>query len=49
MKTKLKRTDLYITKTQHEEIKKESSDRGITFSEMFRKIIDLYLENKNGK
>ena len=49
MKIKLKRTDLYITKIQHEEIKKQSIDRGITFSEMFRKIIDFYLENKNVK
>ena len=46
MKSLLKRTDLYITKKQHEEIKKESEERGITFSEMFRKIVDWYLENK---
>ena len=49
MKIKLKRTNLYITKQQHEEIKEESVERGITFSEMFRKIIDFYLENKNAK
>jgi len=46
MKTLLKRTDLYITIKQHKEIKKESEERGITFSEMFRKIIDLYLDKK---
>ena len=44
MKIRLKRTDLYITLKQHEEIKKESNKRGITFSEMFRKIVDWYLE-----
>lgn len=46
MKIKLKRTDLYITRKQYEEVKKESDERGITFSEMFRKIVDWYLEKK---
>ena len=46
MKTLLKRTDLYITKKQHAEIKKQSTERGITFSEMFRKIVDWYLEER---
>ena len=45
MKTLLKRTDLYITKKQYVEIKKQSEKRGITFSEMFRKIVDWYLED----
>lgn len=46
---KLRKTDLYLTIVQHKEIKKESDERGITFSEMFRKIIDWYRENKNEK
>jgi len=28
---------------------RQSQDRGITFSEMFRKIVDFYLEGKNEK
>jgi hypothetical protein len=43
------RTNIYLTQQQHKEIKEEAEKRGITFSEMFRKIVDGYLENKNGK
>jgi predicted DNA binding CopG/RHH family protein len=46
MKQKLIRTDLYITKIQYDEIKKKAAKKGITFSEMFRKILDWYLEEK---
>lgn len=49
MKIKLRRTNLYLTKIQYDEIKKLSGDKQITFSEMFRKIVDSYLERKNGK
>lgn len=45
-KTTMKRTNLYLTEKQHAEILKEASERGINFSEMFRKIIDNYLERK---
>jgi len=45
-KTKMKRTNLYLTQNQHLEISEEAEKRGINFSEMFRKIIDNYLENK---
>lgn len=48
MKTKMKRTNLYLTEKQHKEVSNEAEERGINFSEMFRKIIDNYLENKNG-
>lgn len=44
MKIKLRRTDLYITHNQYNEIMKISKEKGITFSEMFRKILDWYLE-----
>ena len=47
MKIKLRRTNLYLTAKQYEDIMKEAQERGITFSEMFRKIVDLYLERKN--
>jgi hypothetical protein len=49
MKMKLRRTDLYITQKQYEEIMKEAEERGITFSEMFRKVIDWYLEKNDNK
>ena len=45
-KTKMKRTNLYLTEKQHEAISKEAESRGINFSEMFRKIIDNYLEKE---
>ena len=47
MKNKMKRTNIFITQKQHSEVLKEAKERGITFSEMFRKIVDNYLENKN--
>ena len=47
MENKMKRTNIFITQKQHLEVLKEAKDRGITFSEMFRKIVDKYLENKN--
>ena len=39
------RTNLFLTIKEHGAIKKEAMERGITFSEMFRKIIDNYLDN----
>jgi len=45
-KKKMRRTDLYLTKKQYEEVYKEAEDRGINFSEMFRKIVDYYLERR---
>ena len=49
MKKRMVRTDLYLTKKQHKKVKQEADSRGITFSEMFRKIIDKYLEDTNEK
>ena len=49
MEHKMKRTNIFITQKQHLEVSKEARDRGITFSEMFRKIVDNYLESKNEK
>ena len=45
-KVKMKRTNLYLTEKQHHQISKEAEERGINFSEMFRKIVDYYLERK---
>ena len=46
MEHKMKRTNIFLTQKQHSNILKEAQNRGITFSEMFRKIIDNYLERK---
>jgi len=46
---KLKRTHLYLTKRQHDAVKKIANKRGITFSEIFRTIVDEYLERKDVK
>ena len=45
-KTNMIRTNLFLTKKQHSAIKKLAKEKGITFSEMFRKIVDMYLERK---
>ena len=49
MNTKMKRTNIFITQKQHSAVMEEAKDRGITFSEMFRKIIDNHMEGKNEK
>jgi hypothetical protein len=49
MKIKLRRTNLYLTQIQYDEIKRQAEIKQIKFSEMFRKIVDWYLEEKNGK
>lgn len=48
-KKRMRRTEMYLTNKQHDEVIKEAEERGINFSEMFRKIVDYYIENKNGK
>lgn len=40
----MKRTNIYLTEQQHESVKVISNGLGITFSEMFRRIVDKYLE-----
>ena len=45
-KVRMKRTNIYITNKQHEAVSKEAEERGINFSEMFRKIVDKYLERE---
>jgi hypothetical protein len=49
MKTRMRKIDLYITHQQYDVLKKESKQRGIPFSEMLRKMIDFYNENKSKK
>jgi len=43
----MRKTDLYLTIEQHKIILEIAGKKGITFSEMFRKIVDWYLEEKN--
>lgn len=42
----MRRTDIYLTEKQYQSVKSESEHKGISFSEMFRRIIDDYLENR---
>lgn len=49
MKTKMRKTDLYLTISQHEDIKKIANEKGIPFSELFRKIVDWYLDERKVK
>ena len=46
MKKRMTRTNIYITQKQHKQVKTEADKRGITFSEMFRKIVDYWYEKK---
>ena len=39
------RTNIYLTENQHKIIKRIAKKKGITFSEMFRKIVDKFLED----
>lgn len=45
-KPKMRPTLLYLTIVQHEKVMNMANKKGITFSEMFRKIVDWYLEEK---
>ena len=42
----MKRTQIYLSETEVKIIKQYSHDLGISKSEMIRRIIDLYIENK---
>ena len=45
-KKKMRRTEMYLTEKQHAAVYKDAEERGINFSEMFRKIVDYYYDNK---
>jgi|TARA_Y100000310_G_scaffold344032_2_gene454650 hypothetical protein len=44
---KMKRTNLYLTQRQYKTVKKIAQEREVTFSEVFRGIIDQYIESKS--
>ena len=43
----MERTQIYLTKNEKKEIKKEANEIGISKSELIRRIIDLYIDEKN--
>jgi hypothetical protein len=43
-KTDMVRKDFYITKNQEENMFKIAKEKGITFSELIRRVMDEYLE-----
>ena len=43
-KPKMRPTLLYLTIIQHDKVLEIANKKGITFSEMFRNIVDRYLE-----
>ena len=45
-KTEMVRKDFYLTKKQVEMLEKEAIDKGVTFSEILRRILEDYIERK---
>jgi len=45
-KTEMIRKDFYLTKKQVEIIDKEANEKGVTFSEILRRILDEYVGGK---
>jgi hypothetical protein len=46
-KTEMLRKDFYLTKKQVEFIDKEAIEKGITFSEILRRILDNYIKQND--
>ena len=42
-KTEMLRKDFYLTKKQVEFIDKDAAEKGVTFSEILRRILDNYI------
>ena len=47
MRKKMRRVEMYMTNNQYKTVKKEADKKEINFSEMIRKILDKYIEEKN--
>lgn len=48
-KVELKRTNIYLTQKQIKRLNKLSEESGVLSSEMIRRAIDEYLDEKEGK
>jgi metal-responsive CopG/Arc/MetJ family transcriptional regulator len=49
MKPQLKRTNINITKSEYKYLQKESEEKSLSMSELIRRILDEYIEEKNNK
>ena len=43
------RTQICLTKQEHEHFKVEAKRTGLSMAEIIRRILDKYMEEKNGK
>lgn len=43
---KMNRTQIYFTEKEHNKIKKESKEKGISMSDVIRRIVDKHFEEK---
>ena len=48
MKPVLKRTNINITEYEYEFIQKNSEEKGLSMSELIRRILDDYIEEQKG-
>lgn len=48
-KTDMVRKDFYLTKKQVTFAKEEANKIGVTFSEILRRILDSYINNRDGE
>jgi hypothetical protein len=46
MKPVLKRTNINITEAEHEFLQKNSEEKGLSMSELIRRILDEYIEKQ---
>ena len=49
MKNILKRTNINITEVEHIFLSKKSEEKGLSMSELIRRILDEYIENETVK
>jgi len=49
MRSILKRTNLNITEVEYNFLQKDSEEKGLSMSELIRRILDEYIEEYKGK
>lgn len=49
IKKRLKRTDINITEEQYDFITKEVEEKGLSMSEVIRRALDKYIEDKKSR